>query len=472
MPLTVAEAMRGSFALGVLILGGLAVLGCVLPRRIFSSWIAHLALAHLVGSAVMAWTATAVGVATGRLTPYPVYAVFGLAAFGAWLLRGRAQAACAVEAAGPDPAGGLPVRLWTAFVMVAVALGIASVASGLITDPSMGIDSYTMWALKGKVFSLANSFQPLLQRCCDKPGYPVLFPLQSWWIYRHLGHIETWWHQAMGFFFYLDTVAIAFAGCRLHVRPVWAWMATAVVANNPVYVLLVTRGFADSTLSAFFLASAVLLVKYLSSRDARFRAAALLVLLGALQTKNEGLAWAFVCVAMLLCFEVCRRRFAPALLTAGFYVAAICPWVIFKVRSHLVGGPDEPMASLQTLQAEWARRLGFILHAHFADFGTSGLPFLLVLCVPLLWVGWNKVSKPVLAVIGAQFCAYLVVDFIVQDPAYQVNGFLARGLSHLAPALIVVSLTGAREFLEVRPVRHARHPAVPVLVPPADDRPL
>jgi hypothetical protein len=51
-------------------------------------------------------------------------------------------------------------------------------------------------------------------------------------------------------------------------------------------------------------------------------------------------------------------------------------------------------------------------------------------------------SKPVLALIGAQFAAYLLIYFVVQDPVYQLFGFVARGLGHLSPALISVCLIG------------------------------
>jgi len=145
--------------------------------------------------------------------------------------------------------------VWKNLLILAVAVGILSTGWGLIADPNMSIDAHTIWAKKAKAFYLAGSFGPLLKGCCSKPNYPVLFPLQSWWVYKHIQSIDDWWHQATGFIFYLDGVVIAIAACRAFLPINWAWMGAAIVANSLLNVLIATRGFADSALSAYFLAS-------------------------------------------------------------------------------------------------------------------------------------------------------------------------------------------------------------------------
>lgn len=431
--MTPGEAALGTLALATLIVGGLSVLSLIPQTPWCSTWPVRLALAHLVGAALMAWTVTVAALARGRLTILPVYVVFGILAVWAWATRPN-----------PNPKGmGAHRRgIWISFLILAVALGILSTGSALITDPNMGIDAHAIWAKKAKAFYLASSFGPLMKGCCNKPNYPVLFPLQSWWVYKHIQHVDDWWHEAMGFIFYLDGVVIAFAGCRAFMPVTWAWMATSIVANNLLNVLLATRGFADSALAAYFLASALFLNSYISRRKESSRIPVLLLSLGALQTKNEGLTWAVFAGALLLVFEVRWGYYKRAASTFAWFFLAIAPWQVFKLRHSMVYGPEEPLATLETLKLEWALRLKTILLAHFADFGPVSLSFLLLLCLPLMWRRWERISKPVLALIGAQFAAYLVIYLVVQNPEYQLYGFVARGLGHLSPALICTCLIG------------------------------
>ena len=429
------NAVLAILALCTLILGGLSTLKLIPKIPWSSAWPTRLALAHLIGSALMAWTVTIAGLVWGRLTILPVYVVFGILAVLALAIRSNPNQ----QPMGPDGHGR---RIWIGFLILAVALGIVSTGWGLIADPNMSIDAYVIWALKAKAFYLAGSFEPLLKGCCAKPNYPVLFPLQSWWVYKHIGEVDDWWHQAMGFLFYLDGVAIAFAGCRAFMPAAWAWMGAAIVANNLLNVFLATRGSADNALSAYFLASSLFLIGYISRREESSRIPALLLLLGAVQTKNEGLAWTYLAAVLLVVFEVRWGYYKRAASTFAWFLLAIAPWQIFKLSHSMVYGPEEPMATLQTLKLEWAFRLKTILLAHFADFGPISLSFLLFLCVPLMWRRWEGMSKPVLALIGAQFAAYLAIYFVVQNPAYQLYGFVPRALGHLSPALIGTCLIG------------------------------
>jgi hypothetical protein len=188
-------------------------------------------------------------------------------------------------------------------------------------------------------------------------GVTTEVPLQSWWVYKHIQQVDDWWHEAIGFIFYLDGLAIAFAGYRAFMPATWAWMGTAIIANNLLNVLLATRGFADNTLSTYFLASSLFLVGYISRREDSSRIPALLLSLGALQTKNEGLTWAVFAAVLLIGLEVRWGYYKRAASTFAWFFLAIAPWQAFKLRHSMVRGPDEPMATLQTLKLEWAARL-------------------------------------------------------------------------------------------------------------------
>jgi hypothetical protein len=450
MQLVLFEVARGAFSVLVIVLGGMAILACISPQPIFPGQLARLALAHLVGTSTMAWSVTAVAVLTGRLTPYPAYAVFVLAAFFALLSRERRKEPAVITPLLPTfHATEASFSLWNAVVMLGVASGIVSICFALLTQHRLDNDAYHIWALKAKALWFAGSLSPLLQGCCYKPNYPVLFPLQSWWVYWHIGHVHELWHQANAFFSYLDMIAITYSACRAHMRRVWASMASAVVANNLMLFYLVKAGMAEPALSAYILSTAFFFSEYLSTRVRTFKICALLLMLGTLQTKNEGFAFGFLAITVLIVVQMFRHQLRAAALSVGFYVVAIAPWTFFKLSHHLVSGPEEPLASMSTLNREWASRLTFILHGVFTEGSPAGLPFLLILCIPLLWMGWKKVSKPALAILTTQFFFYLVIYFIVEDQVYQF-GFEDRAVSHIAPALIVISLIGYHRSIEAK----------------------
>ena len=156
------------------------------------------------------------------------------------------------------------------------------------------IDAHVIWALKAKAFFLADSFNPLMARCCSKASYPVLLPLQTWWIYQHLRHVSDWWHQALGFLFFVDIAILTFAALlRQHAQrsgpvPLGLGRPLQWLQRTQFRVLVVTRFFADSALSAYSLGSAVCLAAYLSNRDESARPMALLLLLGAPANQKRG----------------------------------------------------------------------------------------------------------------------------------------------------------------------------------------
>jgi hypothetical protein len=303
----------------------------------------------------------------------------------------------------------------------------------------MTLDAHLNWALKAKAFFIDGSFNPIAEGCCTHPNYPVLFPLESWWIYKHLHHVGDWWPQVEGFLFYLDLVALTFAVCREHMSSTWAWIVTAVVANDVIEVLNSAHGQPDSAVAAYLLASSILLASYFARRDAGSRWIAILLLIGVLQTKNEGLAWAAFATALLFVFELRAGMYRRAAGSVACFLVAVAPWTIFKHLHAMANGPEESMASLHLLRVEWLFRIKVILLTHLRSFVPYSLLFLLVLCVLLMGRGWKKISKPVLGLIAAQFAAYLVIYFVVADQVHQLS-FMMRGMSQFSPALICICM--------------------------------
>lgn len=428
--MTLAGALVGSFAIAVLVFSGLQILRWIPQPAWAAGWPARLALGHLAGSGAMAWIVTSLGLISGRLTVLPFYAGLILLSVATWILRRHLPQ----QPSAPVAKDSLR-NVWRVVAICAVAVGILATGWGLLGDRTMTLDAHWNWALKAKALFLAGSFNPIVDGCCTHPNYPVLFPLESWWIYRHLHHVGDWWPQLEGFLFYLDLLALAFAICCEHMSSTWAWIVTAVVANDVIEVLNSAHGQPDSAVAAYLLGSSILLASYFARRDAGSRWIAILLLIGVLQTKNEGLAWAAFATALLFVFEIRAGLYRRAAVSVACFLGAAAPWAIFKHIHAMANGPEEAMASLHTLRLEWLLRIKVILLTHLRSFVPYSLVFLLVLCVPLMVRGWTRISKPVLALIAAQFAAYLVVYFVVADQVHQLS-FMMRGISHFSPALL------------------------------------
>jgi hypothetical protein len=356
------------------------------------------------------------------------------------------------------------------FAMAAVAIAVAVTGWQLAGQRVLAIDAYTMWEKKAKAFYIAGSFTPLLANCCDQVHFPVLWSLQPWWVYKHLHHTDERWMAILGFVFYLDLLALTFSACRAYMRPEWAWTATALVANDPAMSLLVTSGFAEVPLAAYILASSVCLFAYLSLRQQSARIPALLLLLGALQTKNEGFAWAVFGVALAVFFELRWKRPRTAAWTFGLFAIAAAPWMLFKHLHAMKATLDEPLATLPPFGLAWLHRLVAIVPMASQDVGISSLLFLAILCLPLILTSRTRAATPVLALLGAQVALYFGVCFLVQD-AIAVS-FVGRGMNQVGPALLCISLIAY--FLPASTARRHRQPsgavspvaAVPRQLPP------
>ena len=429
-----ADIFIGPFAIAVPLLFGLGILRWIPEVRWASTLPARLALGHLIGCGVLAWVTTAYAVPSGRLTVIPVYVLLlGFAAVTWWKRDDLPTRGDLIERSPADRS------VWQTMAIGAVVFGVAITTWAAISNDSLTMDANWNWALKAKAFFLAGSLNTIADGCCTHPNYPILIPLQSWWVYSHLHHVAEFWPKTIGLLFYLDGLALTFAVCRANMQSSWAWIVTAIVANDMTQVFNAPRGMADSAVADCILASTIFLAAYFARRDSASRAIALLMLATVLQTKNEGIAWAAFATAFIVIYEL-RSGLSKRAAASGLWILlAAAPWMLFKHVHRLTTAPEESMASLHTMRVEVFLRVKTIIVAHLVNMGPYSFPFLLVLCAPMIYYGWRWISKPVLALLAIQFASYLVIYFIVADQVHQLS-FMLRALSHLSPALFCMSV--------------------------------
>jgi len=120
--MTLFDFLVGLAAVSTLTLGGLAILKLLPTSGLWSTWPAQIALAHLVGAAVMAWIVTIIGLASGRLLILPVYLAFLVIAGVAWKRHATTDSPTAIPPRFPNQ----PSHSWQSFAIFATFAGIAA----------------------------------------------------------------------------------------------------------------------------------------------------------------------------------------------------------------------------------------------------------------------------------------------------------------------------------------------------------
>jgi hypothetical protein len=447
----------GAALLVTIVLGALALCRLDLPDWSYRR-ITRLVLAHLAGGALTTWIVTVTSLPSGRLHVFPVYIAIAilLAYSGKYLPRYFSpMRAGGVHLQGAASASERP-SAWIVLPLVMLCVGLLNGAAHLILSKPITLgDALNYWALKPKVLFFRHSLSSIAY-CCSEPSYPLLVPLQSWWVYSHIGYASERWHQALGFLFYLDTVILAYSICRARISFPWALTGTALIAAHPYLSYSASSGMGDNLLAPYILASAACLQYCFRKSDGNSWMAVLLLVLGAVQAKNEGMVWSFL-VAVTFGW-MCSRRLQWRRAAAGIVAPAAgwLPWAWLRIRFHIPYW-TEPHVDLHTLQSEWLHRLVVLAGRCLSP----GYPFLWIyaLVVGLSLVAARpartRVDWVMLGLAGAQFAAYLFTILRLTDINYSFSTIFIRLFGQITPVITVACWTAcfARQRAEHVKVR-------------------
>jgi hypothetical protein len=236
-------------------------------------------------------------------------------------------------------------QAWIAAVTLVAFAAYAGV--GAVTArvrPLIEWDSWSIWTRKAEMLfysgSLPADFFTSSAYTFMHPDYPILVPVFESIQFRAMGTIDT---QAIHLQFWLLLVsfvwAILYLGLRRGTLLSWLPIVIAVSITPAVYGQMLTA-YADIPMALFLALGTLNLGEWLAKRDGRFLMLAVVFLMGAANTKNEGLMTAVVALAVAVVVLVVGRRWsdlrALGLGAAGF-AAAILPWRIW-VSAHGIHG--------------------------------------------------------------------------------------------------------------------------------------
>jgi len=455
----IGRALAGLFGLAVVAALGALLLSRTVPCPPFAAWWGNLALAHLVGAAAVAWLVTLIALATHRLLAWPVYGAALLLAPGwrlarAWLFP---QARTDARKATPLAAG---ATAWRMFLIGLIALGVLTALERgwLIGFNWIGEwDSYAIWQFKAKAFFLDGDLSLLRDTVRFEYAhldYPLLVPLQSWWLYRHVGAVSEGWAQLAGFCFTLDALALCAAFAARYVSRFDALLGTALLATLPVFSSHALSGYAEVPMAAYTLALGGCLVSLLTAQEPASIPLLAWLLAGVVLVKNEGL---LACLSALLVVALYALRASRPkrigasdwMLWIGAAACAYLPWLLCKRQEHLTNDLLSPKSHPPFTAALLAWRLGYTLRSFALQLARVGPWYpcwgLLGLLVPVgLFAAARRrvsLSGPLWLLSLFQLLGYTGIYLITPASlAFHIGSSIERLVLHIAPDLLLAAL--------------------------------
>ncbi len=251
---------------------------------------------------------------------------------------------------------------WLSIVIIASQVLFAFFSALLM--PLRGWDAWAIWFMKARVFFLeggvASDFLGNTSYGNIHLDYPLLLPLVGSWIYIVLGSAHEIMVKAL---FPIQFVCMLAVFCFIVARKApWssALLFTALLSLTP---LVMTQaggipipigglkdgdyvGYADITIALFFMSAAGFIYLYMTERKAPYLLISALFLGFGAWTKNEGLTFAILGMAIMALYLLLERSKTearepqspnPGYLIAFFLIpiAIITPWMLFKANLGL-----------------------------------------------------------------------------------------------------------------------------------------
>jgi hypothetical protein len=321
-------------------------------------------------------------------------------------------------------------------------------------------DSFVIWGLKSKVV-YHDALVPRPRYFTDlslsfsHPNYPLLTPFLTAGAWTVAGEVREEAGKAHLPLFYVSMMFLTFSAARPTLGTFAGASLALVVAASPILLLYGGVGGADVPLTAFHLAGAFWVIRWLQS--GRITDAALA---GAFAgfcalTKQEGLAIAFVQSAVVGGVALMRLRthWKSAVLSIGVVAVLTIPWLIYRAGIPDTAVPYAGRLNLATI-AENLSRLKPILSAMFGQmiafdiFGAFWIVWILM-CVAGFAGFAKKENLAMWAIflghVGVKVLAYVITTWDIED--HLINS-VSRVMMHTMGAAIILTVAHASALLD------------------------
>jgi hypothetical protein len=320
---------------------GLAVLAALrlLPARASRRLVLAAGPAFLTGAVVLALVGIPLVIA-GMPVEIPWIVLTALVLIGVAALvvrRGRAVSAPGADEAAADGPARCALALLAAPIAISGLIAIASYA-----NVGVGWDAAHVWTLRGSTLGATGSLtpevfdSPLL--AWVHPDYPILQPLLQGSLFAFLGTLDVrLWPSELWLWALCGIWTIVWLLARGSARR--ACIALAIVAPVLGAVDLGSNlqlSDADVTTAVLLVTGAAAAAVWLESGSTACMALGVLFLAGAANTKNEGLLFSVLVVAVVTGIALVRRMpgtWRPVLLGLAAFAVLLLPWRMW-VHAH------------------------------------------------------------------------------------------------------------------------------------------
>lgn len=232
----------------------------------------------------------------------------------------------------------------------ALWVGLKAVAGGAKIPVTVS-DEYAIWALRGRMLSLAGKFDARIgfngKAGYNHPDYPLGVPALVAWTDGWLGKVsDPAAHAQVALTFLAMLLIGAWAGNR-YAGPLGG-IASVVMLGGltrvlPRYAVLV---FGDIPTAAYAAAMVAVAAVWVDEDDGRLLGVVGLLAAGSVLVKNEGSLGAVAVLAAVTLANIGRgRQWRPVLVAWAIAIGALLPWMVFS-RAH---GAQSDVVNARTL---------------------------------------------------------------------------------------------------------------------------
>jgi len=350
------------------------------------------------------------------------------------------------------------LKWYDAILLLIIASQVMYAFTCAFLMPLSGWDALAIWFFKARGFFIEKKISPaFLLNAASHPDYPLLIPLSVAWIYISVGKLNDHMAKIMYPLQYVSLLIIFHYLLKKISSHNNALLFTTLLSLTPrlmfhsggfpaMSVELFDYdyiGYADITLSIYFVSFCGFLYLFLLNQNYFFFTIAVLFLGMGAWTKNEGLTFALIGVCLIApCFsnEPRRRLLAISVILAVF----VLPWLAYRLY---FGIPGEYFNNLSfTVIPGNISRLSVIVKAmgkymfgHITSFSFTWHGYILTSLIN--WRGFLHRPLFVLqAMLLSQIAIYIFIYMISpHDIVWHLHTSLDRLLLHMLPLAMLIT---------------------------------
>lgn len=199
------------------------------------------------------------------------------------------------------------------FLIFAILFEILYVFFRALVKPLESYDAVAIYAIKSKIFYLANSipsnFFCYLAPMFPHPDYPLNVSLSQALIYLSLVSLNDQLVKIIFPLYFTAILILLYFGIRRFATRTYALLFTFLLATVPQFNTFATNGYLEIPLSYYYFASALFLFLWFDKKDQKhfLVVSALMAALSA-WTKNEGQMYCLINITLIMVFFISERK--------------------------------------------------------------------------------------------------------------------------------------------------------------------